>query len=290
MKTQKELFDKLSKKRKRDAEVLLDWEYRGIWETAIKKYSDTAHFVYELLQNADDTKASQVEFTLESNGLWFKHNGTIKFTVSDIDTAKEDTQAGTLGHINSITAIGNSTKIDEQKIGKFGIGFKAVFAYSLTPHIYDDAFNFKLENYIVPTEIPANTQRRKQGETLFYFPFNHTAKSKEDAYAEIEEKLESLFQPILFLTNLQKIKWVSSGKNGEYTKKQVKSETFQKIQASLVEVASVENSVTKKEYIWLFSSEVVHKTLKSSHRIAVGFFVIDQKELETGYQYEAFCF
>lgn len=34
----------------------------GIWETAIKKYSDSAHFVYELLQNADDTKATWVEF------------------------------------------------------------------------------------------------------------------------------------------------------------------------------------------------------------------------------------
>ncbi|MCB0538095.1 MAG: hypothetical protein KDE33_11290 [Bacteroidetes bacterium] len=290
MAVEKQYLSSLQKVKKQDVEVLLKKAYRGIWETAIKKYSDSAHFVYELLQNADDTKATWVEFTLEEEGLWFKHNGSVRFTISDPDNEDDDSESGRLGHINAITSIGNSTKIDEQKIGKFGIGFKAVFAYSLTPHIYDDAFNFKLENYIVPTEIPANTQRRKQGETLFYFPFNHTAKSKEDAYTEIEEKLESLFQPILFLTNLQKIKWVSSGKNGEYSKKQVKSETFQKIQASLVEVASVENGVTKKEYIWLFSSDGVYKTLKSSHRIAVGFFVIDQKELETGYQYEAFCF
>lgn len=290
MTEEEQYLSSLQKVKKQDVEVLLKKAYRGIWETAIKKYSDSAHFVYELLQNADDTKATWVEFTLEEEGLWFKHNGSVRFTISDPDNEDDDSESGKLGHINAITSIGNSTKIDEQKIGKFGIGFKAVFAYSLTPHIYDDAFNFKLENYIVPTGIPANTQRRKQGETLFYFPFNHTAKSKEDAHAEIEEKLESLFQPILFLTNLHKIKWVSSVKNGEYTKKQVKSETFQKIQASLIEVASVENGVTKKEYIWLFSSGVVHKTLESSHRIAVGFFVIDQKELETDYHYEAFCF
>ncbi|MEI9809445.1 MAG: hypothetical protein WDO16_17090 [Bacteroidota bacterium] len=67
-------------------------------------------------------------------------------------------------------------------------------SYSQTPHIYDDTFNFKLENYIVPDEIEANTQKRKKGETLFFFPFNHKAKSKEDAYKEIEEKLEHLFQ------------------------------------------------------------------------------------------------
>lgn len=290
MKTQKELFNKLSEKRKRDAGVLLDWEYRGIWETAIKKYSDTAHFVYELLQNADDTKASQVEFKLESNGLWFKHNGSIKFTVSDIDTAKEDTYAGTLGHINSITAIGNSSKIDEQKIGKFGIGFKAVFAYSISPHIYDDNFNFKLENYIVPYEIEPLNGQRAAGETVFYFPFNHISKSPEDAFTEIEDKLDSLFQPILFLTNLQKITWKSNEKEGIYSKRILKTEQFDNIRAELTEVESVENEINKNELIWLFSTIVPQKQHRPNHRIYVGFFVINQKELETGYTYDAFCF
>lgn len=290
MTTQKELFDKLAQKRKRDAEVLLDWEYRGIWETAIKKYSDTAHFVYELLQNADDTRASRVDFTLEKTGLWFKHNGTVKFSVSDIDTAKEDTEGGTLGHINSITAIGNSSKIDEQKIGKFGIGFKAVFAYSMSPHIYDDNFNFKLEHYIVPNEIESLNGQRAAGETVFYFPFNHISKSPEEAYTEIEDKLDSLFQPILFLTNLQEISWKSNEKGGKYTKKALKTEQFGNILAELMEVVSVENGDTKKELIWLFSSGVSHKQFKSHHRIYVGFFVLEQKELETGYTYEAFCF
>ena len=47
----------LQKIMERDVEVLLKKAYRGIWETAIKKYSDSAHFIYELLQNADDAKA-----------------------------------------------------------------------------------------------------------------------------------------------------------------------------------------------------------------------------------------
>jgi len=203
MQTNKELFEKLSNKRKNDAKVLLDWEYRGIWETAIKKYSDSAHFIYELLQNADDTKATLVEFDLVKEGLYFKHNGSIPFSISDIDTAKEDTLSGKLGHLNAITAIGNSNKIDEQKIGKFGIGFKAVFAYSATPHIYDDNFNFKLEDYIVPKVIEIPSKKRSIGETLFYFPFNHITKTKEEAFSEIEEKLQSLFQPILFLSILK---------------------------------------------------------------------------------------
>ena len=151
MSVETQFLQSLKKTKQQDVEVLLKKAYRGIWETAIKKYSDSAHFVYELLQNADDTKATWVEFTIEENGLWFKHNGSVRFTISNPANEDEDSENGTLGHINAITSIGNSTKIDEQKIGKFGIGFKAVFAYSLTPHIYDDNFNllyniFKNEN------------------------------------------------------------------------------------------------------------------------------------------------
>ncbi|WP_158624874.1 DEAD/DEAH box helicase [Gynurincola endophyticus] len=290
MATEKQFLTRLQEIKQRDVEVLLKKAYRGIWETAIKKYSDSAHFVYELLQNADDTKATWVDFRLEEDGLWFKHNGSVRFSISDPDNEDEDSETGNLGHINAITSIGNSTKIDEQKIGKFGIGFKAVFAYSMSPHIYDDNFNFKLENYIVPNEIESLNGQRAAGETVFYFPFNHISKSPEDAYTEIEDKLDSLFQPILFLTNLQKITWKSNEKEGIYSKRALKTEQFDNIRAELMEVESVENEVNKKELIWLFSTGVSHKQLKSHHRIYVGFFVLDQKELETGYTYEAFCF
>jgi hypothetical protein len=283
-------LESLKKIKQKDVAVLLKKAYRGIWETAIKKYSDSAHFIFELLQNADDTKATWVEFALEEEGLWFKHNGSVRFTISDPENEDSDTENGKLGHINSITSIGNSTKIDEQKIGKFGIGFKAVFAYSLTPHIYDDNFNFKLENYIVPSEIAANNQRRKKGETLFYFPFNQSTKSKVDAYSEIEDKLNSLFQPILFLTNLQKIKWVSLNKTGGYSKNQIKSVTYSQKSALLFEVVNTENGIANKENIWVFSRIEYLKIAKASHKISVAFFVLDQKKLETGYQYEAFCF
>lgn len=285
-----EFLQKLQKIKQQDVEVLLKKAYRGIWETAIKKYSDSAHFIYELLQNADDAKATWVEFDIEESGLFFKHNGSVRFTISNPANEDEDSENGKLGHINSITSIGNSTKIDEQKIGKFGIGFKAVFAYSATPHIYDDNFNFKLENYIVPIGIDKSHPRRKKDETLFYFPFNHKTKSKKEAYNEIEEKLETLFQPILFLSNIEKIKWVSSKKNGEYIKRVIRTKTFDKIIADYVEVISTKNSKPQKEYLWLFSQNIIHSTLKSNHKLVVGFFVLENNTLETGYSYEAFCF
>ena len=93
MATEKQFLTKLQEIKQRDVEVLLKKAYRGIWETAIKKYSDSAHFVYELLQNADDTKATWVDFRLEEDGLWFKHNGSVRFSISDPDNEDEDSEA-----------------------------------------------------------------------------------------------------------------------------------------------------------------------------------------------------
>ena len=75
-------------------------------------YPDEAHFVYELLQNAEDAEATKVTYFLNQTGLIFQHNGRKKFTYENIE---------------AITSVNNSTKVDEaNKIGKFGVGFKSV--------------------------------------------------------------------------------------------------------------------------------------------------------------------
>jgi len=79
-----------------------------------------------LLQNADDVGATSVRFILDNYKLVFTHNGTKLFSVSDPITEDEDSENGTLGDINAITSIANSNK-REATIGKFGVGFKAVF-------------------------------------------------------------------------------------------------------------------------------------------------------------------
>lgn len=283
-------FESLKKIKEDDVKVLLKKSYRGVWETAIKKYTDSAHFIYELLQNADDAKASWVIFDLRKDGLWFTHNGTVRFTISNPENEEDDSEKGSLGHINSITSIGNSTKIDEQKIGKFGIGFKAVFAYSNTPHIYDDNFNFKLENYIVPVEIDPNGTNRGKGETAFFFPFNHKTKNPTDAYNDIETKLKSLFQPILFLTNLKKIEWSSLNNKGSYSKKEIERRNEGRIDAVLYDLQSSIGGEATNELLWLFSTGINYEYRPTPHKISVGFFVLDNREIETGYSYEAFCF
>lgn len=78
-----ELFETLRLKKLRDAETFADEEYPGILDNLIGHYSESAHFVYELLQNADDCEASSVEFLLFPQFLIFKHNGPIHFSITE---------------------------------------------------------------------------------------------------------------------------------------------------------------------------------------------------------------
>ncbi len=48
-------LEQLRAKRQKLADVLSDEEYSGIREIVEELYPDRAHFIYELLQNAEDT-------------------------------------------------------------------------------------------------------------------------------------------------------------------------------------------------------------------------------------------
>ena len=146
-------FDALTADAIKSANALESFRLSGVKRSMVEKYSDQAHFIYELLQNADDAKATSARFKLANDKLLFSHNGTRRFSVSDPATETEDQSKGTLGDINAITAVGGSNKIDQATIGKFGVGFKAVFQYTATPHIFDSNIFFKIEKFIVPIRL-----------------------------------------------------------------------------------------------------------------------------------------
>lgn len=210
-------FDALTRDRAESANVLERPSMRGIQRSVVDKYSDQAHFIYELLQNADDVKATNAKFRLENDGLYFTHNGSIPFSISDPQNEETDTNNGTLGHINAITSIANSNK-SEATIGKFGVGFKAVFQYSQTPEIYDPKIRFKIERFIVPHMINLDLDWREASETVFFFPFNHKEKKPHESYDEILEKLKALKFPLLFLSNLKSFYFEAGEITGNYTK------------------------------------------------------------------------
>ena len=63
-------YKALYEKRKNWTKTLLDYEARGVWVTIIDKYTDPVHFIYELLQNADDADATKVFIRLEKDGFF----------------------------------------------------------------------------------------------------------------------------------------------------------------------------------------------------------------------------
>ena len=58
-------------------------KHPGIRKLVEDLYPDSAHFIYELLQNAEDTGATDVRFVLSKRRLVFEHDGR-PFSEADI--------------------------------------------------------------------------------------------------------------------------------------------------------------------------------------------------------------
>jgi len=193
-------FDKLANNRQELVEGMK--KNRGFLEGLRRHISELnpekAHFIFELLQNADDQGATFVEFFLQDKQLLFIHDGT-PFSLDDIE---------------SITNINWSTKKDDPtKIGKLGVGFKAVYAYTETPKIESGGFHFRIVDQFVPQKvqntigstlsIPADPKR-----TFFTFPLGTSHKRPSDAHDEIQSKLSEIDETsLLFLKNIRRIKY-----------------------------------------------------------------------------------
>ena len=256
-------FKQLTSDREDSLRLLNKASMKGIRDSVVERYSEQAHFVYELLQNADDVKATRVQFKLRKEGLYFIHNGKIPFSI----TPPNVTPAG---HINAITSIGASSKKTETfKIGKFGIGFKSVFQYTQTPYIYDENIAFRIRDLIVP-ELLEEQQHplRKTGETLFYFPFNHEQKLATEAKKEIQHRLEELPFPLLFLNHLLKIDWETEETVGFYHKKILPNHYL-----GVSKNNGQNQALNQVQYSYLNCQKKIGKKIRNDH-----FFQLSKKE------------
>ena len=165
------------------------------WDTAVldllgQLYSERTQFIFELIQNAEDAGATELAFELFEDRLEVTHDGR-PFTEADV---------------RGVCGVGKSGKSgDLTKIGKFGIGFKSVYAYTQTPRVYSSDEHFRIENYVRP--FPADPPDEPPAGTLFVFPFDHDTVSAAVAAAEISAALNKI-QPgtLLFLRNIERVR------------------------------------------------------------------------------------
>lgn len=152
-------------------------------------YSDRTHFIFELIQNAEDVGATYVSFSLYPDRLEVRHDG----------------QPFTDANVVGICGVDASTKAaDLNKIGKFGIGFKSVYAYTHRPQIHSGVEHFRIEHFVRPYLATAANQPPEQ--TLFIFPFDHEAVSAAQAQREIAAALDALdLRTVLFLRSVARI-------------------------------------------------------------------------------------
>ena len=179
-------------------------------KTQISMYSDPTHFVYEILQNADDYGATEVVFKLSKNELQIEHDGT-PFTEENV---------------KAITYFGRSTSRDDLvKTGRFGVGFKSVFAFTATPIIISDDEHFQIHGLYRVKEHP-HPDDFLRSRTRIVLPFNHESEqpdyvedlmSQEEAYSKISIRLTTLnMNTLLFTRNIREIRRDIGGRSGHY--------------------------------------------------------------------------
>ena len=157
----------------------------------INQYSDRTHFIYEILQNAEDAGASYIKFYLKKDEIRIFHNGRL-FDENDV---------------RGVCGIADGTKDDGTRIGHFGIGFKSVYCYTEKPEIYSGEYHFMIENQLFPSEVPLISGLRAE-ETSFILPFDKKQVPPETAYKEIKDALTNKIraESIIMLSGIKDVK------------------------------------------------------------------------------------
>lgn len=245
----------------------------GTKEIVSKLYQRNAHYLSELLQNAEDAEATEVEFELRSDKLIFRHNGRKLFDKYDLI---------------SIIRIGKSTKTDDPtKVGEHGIGFKAVYAFTDSPRVYSRDFCFEIKEMLSFSLIskPANYDDRY---TTFEFPFDCEGMNADAVCGKIERELRSFrAEELLFLENIKSVSYTLP--EGEIGILQMLPETKAKnadgSDWSIVHLSStIEESRTEQDSYWIKFSRSYNTDTKK-RQLGIAYNV--KKQGEMAFSFEA---
>ena len=209
------------------------------WDTAVldllgQLYSERTHFIFELIQNAEDAGASELAFELFEDRLELRHDGR-PFTEADV---------------RGVCGVGKSGKsADLTAIGKFGIGFKSVYAYTRSPRIYSGGEQFRIENYVRP--FPVEPGPADLTGTLFVFPFDHDTVTAAEAAREIAAALTAI-QPrlLLFLKNISRLRVRGADRTGSVTTGSVTERSVAERSGSARHVTLSQDGLREEWLVW----------------------------------------
>jgi hypothetical protein len=217
------------------------------------RYADHTHFIFELLQNAEDALAKRsttdamfstsIKFEISEDSLAVCHYGKL-FDENDV---------------KGICGIAESTKNELTAIGRFGIGFKSVYSFTDNPEIHSGNEHFAIENYVLPNELPAI--ELKENETRIILPLN--LEKKLEYYNEIVSGIKKIdLNCLLFLRHIEVIEWTTNGEdNGIFRRNKPKQLDVNVREVELTRHTNTGDIPSEK---WLvFSKEV-------SNRINIG--------------------
>ena len=179
-------------------------------ERIIQLYTDKSHFVYELLQNAEDCQATHIKFVQHDRYLEVMHNGK-PFTETNLAGLCDIGQSDKAGNLN--------------QIGEFGVGFKSVYGICDTVRLFSKPANYRgkekvdakefavqIDGFITPHDID-DEDMPKEYTTRFVFLYSvgrdySGFNSVENLNSTLTHKLSDLgITTLLFMKNLELIEY-----------------------------------------------------------------------------------
>lgn len=183
-----EYFDRIRQRsEKRWSQLEADPELAGPWHQLFKQVQSPRHVLSELLQNADDARATHASVRIDAGVFTFSHNGE--------DFTEE--------HFASLCRFGYSNKRALHTIGFRGIGFKSTFSLGDCVELFTPTLSAQFERTRFTEPAWRTNSEASDGQTLVRVQSVDRRRQKE-LEKNFHEWLTSS-KSLLFFRNLRRI-------------------------------------------------------------------------------------
>ena len=164
-----------------------DPELAGLWWQLFKQVQSPRHVLSELLQNADDARATEASVRVEDGTFIFKHDGE--------DFTEE--------HFASLCRFGYSNKRALHTIGFRGIGFKSTFSLGSCVELFTPTLSVAFDQSRFTEPRWANDTLQSDGRTTIRVVISDVHRQKK-----VEENLQDWLESpvsLLFFKHIRRI-------------------------------------------------------------------------------------